>query len=72
MKLAPTPATGYTPCLSERFPQTMIKLTEKIEASGSEETTLTLSLHDRIKSRLRATLDNGADAARHGERSEGG
>jgi len=40
----------------------MIKLTEKIEASGSEETTLTLPLHDRIKSRLRVTLDNGRDA----------
>ena len=40
----------------------MIKLIEKTDSSGAVNTTLTLPLHSRIKSRLRVTLDNGDDA----------
>ena len=40
----------------------MIKLTEKIDRADNIDATLTLPLHDRIKSRLRVTLDNGEDA----------
>ena len=40
----------------------MIKLTDKLNGPGQEDTTLTLPLHDRIKSRLRVTLDNGEEA----------
>ena len=40
----------------------MIKLIEKTDSSGAVNTTLTLPLHSRIKSRLRVILDNGDDA----------
>ncbi len=40
----------------------MIKLTEKGHGAGPVDTSLTLPLQDRIKSRLRVTLDNGEDA----------
>jgi urease accessory protein len=40
----------------------MIKLTEKCDHAQAIDTTLTLPLHSRIKSRLRVTLDNGQDA----------
>jgi urease accessory protein len=40
----------------------MIRLTEKIHDHGEADTTLTLPLHQRIKSRLRVTLDNGEEA----------
>ncbi len=40
----------------------MIKLTEKSNPGEKADTTLTLPLHERIKSRLRVTLDNGSDA----------
>ncbi|MCG8018132.1 MAG: urease accessory protein UreE [Candidatus Thiodiazotropha sp. 'RUGA'] len=40
----------------------MIKLTKKIGQAKQVETTLTLPLESRIKSRLRVTLDDGRDA----------
>ncbi|MCB1869567.1 MAG: urease accessory protein UreE [Gammaproteobacteria bacterium] len=40
----------------------MIKLTRKTDTTVEPDTTLTLPLHSRIKSRLRVTLDNGEDA----------
>ncbi|MEW8342531.1 MAG: urease accessory protein UreE, partial [Candidatus Thiodiazotropha taylori] len=40
----------------------MIKLTRKIDQAEQVETTLTLPLQSRIKSRLRVTLDDGRDA----------
>jgi len=40
----------------------MLQLIEKYTADGDAETTLTLPLHLRIKSRQRVTLDNGRDA----------
>ncbi|MES9940761.1 MAG: urease accessory protein UreE [Candidatus Thiodiazotropha sp. 6PLUC2] len=40
----------------------MIKLTKKIAHGEKIETTLTLPLHNRIKSRLRVKLDDGRDA----------
>jgi urease accessory protein len=40
----------------------MIKLTEKTDTGGEADATLTLPLHERIKCRLRVTLDNGRDA----------
>jgi urease accessory protein len=40
----------------------MIRLTEKSNRAQTVDTTLTLPLHSRIKSRLRVTLDNGQDA----------
>ncbi|MES9970216.1 MAG: urease accessory protein UreE [Candidatus Thiodiazotropha sp.] len=40
----------------------MIKLTEKCDHTDTIDTTLTLPLHSRIKSRLRVTLDSGQDA----------
>ncbi|MCG8036225.1 MAG: urease accessory protein UreE [Candidatus Thiodiazotropha taylori] len=40
----------------------MIKLTRKIDQAEQIETTLTLPLQSRIKSRLRVTLDDGRDA----------
>lgn len=39
--------------------ETMIKLIKKTDATETADTTLTLPLHSRIKSRLRVTLDNG-------------
>ncbi|MES9853096.1 MAG: urease accessory protein UreE [Candidatus Thiodiazotropha sp. L084R] len=42
--------------------QPMIKLTKKIAHAEKSETTLTLPLHNRIKSRLRVKLDDGRDA----------
>ncbi len=40
----------------------MIKLTAKTDTVESTDTTLTLPLASRIKSRIRVTLDNGRDA----------
>ncbi|MGV6816512.1 MAG: urease accessory protein UreE [Thiotrichales bacterium] len=40
----------------------MLKLTEKTSDSDSISTTLTLPLEQRIKSRLKVTLDDGRDA----------
>ncbi|MET0068152.1 MAG: urease accessory protein UreE [Candidatus Thiodiazotropha sp.] len=40
----------------------MIRLTEKIHDHGDEDTTLTLTLDQRIKCRLRVSLDSGEDA----------
>lgn len=40
----------------------MIKLTRKTDAAVAADATLTLPLHNRIKSRLRVTLDNGETA----------
>ncbi|MGD8909629.1 MAG: urease accessory protein UreE [Chromatiales bacterium] len=40
----------------------MIKLTEKSDHADAVDTTLTLPLHSRIKSRQRVRLDNGKDA----------
>jgi urease accessory protein len=40
----------------------MIKLTRRTDTVVSVDTTLTLPLASRIKSRLRVTLDNGRDA----------
>ncbi len=40
----------------------MIRLTAKSDRARAVDTTLTLPLHSRIKSRLRVTLDNGRDA----------
>ncbi len=40
----------------------MIRLTAKSDRAQAVDTTLTLPLHSRIKSRLRVTLDNGQDA----------
>jgi len=40
----------------------MIKLTQKTDGTDAVDTTLTLPLHSRIKSRLRVTLDNGESA----------
>lgn len=40
----------------------MIKLIEKTNSAQSIDTTLTLPLESRCKSRLRVTLDNGQDA----------
>jgi urease accessory protein len=40
----------------------MIKLTQKIDYAEQVETTLTLPLQSRIKSRLRVTLDDGREA----------
>jgi urease accessory protein len=40
----------------------MIKLTAKSDQTQSADTTLTLPLHNRIKSRLRVRLDNGQEA----------
>ncbi len=40
----------------------MIKLTRKTTTADPVQTTLTLPLHSRIKSRLRVVLDNGEDA----------
>jgi urease accessory protein len=40
----------------------MIKLTEKTDTRGEPQTTLTLPLHQRVKSRLRVVLDNGEEA----------
>lgn len=42
----------------------MIKLTRKTGSTGTDtiDSTLTLPLHSRSKSRLRVTLDNGEDA----------
>jgi urease accessory protein len=42
--------------------EAMIKLIEKTNATDRANTTLTLPLHSRIKSRLRVTLDNGETA----------
>lgn len=39
----------------------MIELTKRIE-SGTSQTTLTLPLNQRIRARMRVTLDNGVDA----------
>jgi urease accessory protein len=41
---------------------TMIRLTKKITGPSTPDTTVTLPLHSRIKSRLRVTLDDGRDA----------
>lgn len=40
----------------------MIQLTQKIIGPASADTSVTLPLHQRIKSRLRVTLDDGRDA----------
>jgi urease accessory protein len=40
----------------------MIRLIEKTAGPAAVDTTLTLPLQNRIKCRLRVTLDNGADA----------
>lgn len=40
----------------------MIKLTQKTNTRDEPRTTLTLPLHQRIKSRLRVVLDNGEEA----------
>lgn len=40
----------------------MIRLTQKISGPAAPDTTVTLPLHLRIKSRLRVTLDDGRDA----------
>ncbi len=40
----------------------MIRLTQKLTAPATPDTTVTLPLHQRIKSRLRVTLDDGRDA----------
>lgn len=40
----------------------MIRLTQKISGPAVADTTVTLPLHLRIKSRLRVTLDDGRDA----------
>ncbi|OQX45886.1 MAG: urease accessory protein UreE, partial [Candidatus Sedimenticola endophacoides] len=40
----------------------MIRLIEKTDDAGSIDTTLTLPLNQRIKCRLRVTLDNGEEA----------
>jgi len=40
----------------------MIRLTEKITGPAVPDTSVTLPLHQRIKSRLRVTLDDGRDA----------
>lgn len=40
----------------------MIQLTKKITSPTTPDTTVTLPLHSRIKSRLRVTLDDGRDA----------
>lgn len=40
----------------------MIRLTKKITGPAVPDTTVTLPLHLRIKSRLRVTLDDGRDA----------
>jgi len=40
----------------------MIKLTQKSDCTDLADTTRTLPLQHRIKSRLRVTLDNGTDA----------
>jgi urease accessory protein len=40
----------------------MIRLTEKRDQALAVDTTLTLPLHSRIKSRLRVTLDDGREA----------
>lgn len=40
----------------------MIRLTTKTERADRIDTTLTLPLHQRIKSRLRVVLDNGREA----------
>ncbi|MEM7209911.1 MAG: urease accessory protein UreE [Pseudomonadota bacterium] len=39
----------------------MIKLTQRIE-SGDASASVTLALHDRVRARLRVTLDDGRDA----------
>jgi len=41
---------------------TMIRLTKKITAPTTPDATVTLPLHNRIKSRARVTLDDGRDA----------
>lgn len=40
----------------------MIRLTKKITSAAAADTSVTLPLHQRIKSRLRVTLDDGRDA----------
>lgn len=40
----------------------MIRLTQKITGPAAADTSVTLPLHLRIKSRLRVTLDDGRDA----------
>lgn len=40
----------------------MIRLTQKITGPATPDTSVTLPLHQRIKSRLRVTLDDGRDA----------
>ncbi len=40
----------------------MIKLTQKTNTRGEPQTTLTLPLHQRVKSRLRVVLDSGEEA----------
>jgi urease accessory protein len=40
----------------------MIRLTKKITGPAVPDTSVTLPLHQRIKSRLRVTLDDGRDA----------
>jgi len=41
---------------------TMIRLTKKITGPAAPDTSVTLPFHERIKSRLRVTLDDGRDA----------
>ncbi len=40
----------------------MIRLTKKLTGPADSETSVTLPLHERIRSRLRVTLDDGRDA----------
>lgn len=40
----------------------MIRLTRRLAAPAEPQTTLTLPLEQRVKSRLRVTLDNGVEA----------
>lgn len=48
----------------------MINLTKKLTEQAVEQTTLTLPLESRVKSRLRAVLDDGRDAGLFLERGQ--
>jgi len=48
----------------------MIELTQKLNDTATANTTLTLDLASRVKSRLRATLDDGQEAGLYLERGQ--